>query len=320
MHYDVFNGDADGICSLHQLRLAFPKDSTLVTGVKADIFLLARVRATPGDSVTALDISPRINKAALQCLLDQGITVEYFDHHSADIASHPLLHAMIDTAPQTCTGIIVDRYLHGAQRIWAAVAAYGDNFHAEAKQLGRLTGLSDPQLVLLRDLGECINYNAYGDTTEDLVVHPATLYTILHRYPDPFHFMKEAPIFSRIRESRDDDLRRARLQSNSLPMSGGRIIALPDAPWSRRVRGVYANELAHAASSHAHALLTVDKLGGYTISVRAPVDRPDSADVLCRQFATGGGRPAAGSIAHLPSHKLQTFIEAFEKTWPLQGN
>ena len=31
MNYDVFNGDADGICALIQLRLAEPIKSTLVT-------------------------------------------------------------------------------------------------------------------------------------------------------------------------------------------------------------------------------------------------------------------------------------------------
>ena len=42
-HFDVFNGDADGLCALHQLRLAAPVDSVLVTGAKRDIALLQRV-------------------------------------------------------------------------------------------------------------------------------------------------------------------------------------------------------------------------------------------------------------------------------------
>ena len=37
--FDVFNGDADGICSLVQLRLAAPAESTLITGVKRFVFL-----------------------------------------------------------------------------------------------------------------------------------------------------------------------------------------------------------------------------------------------------------------------------------------
>src|SRR5258708_22745285 len=47
-HFDVFNGDADGICSLHQLRLAEPVEATLVTRLKRDIALLHAVPASPG--------------------------------------------------------------------------------------------------------------------------------------------------------------------------------------------------------------------------------------------------------------------------------
>ena len=39
MDYDVFNGDADGIISLVQLRLSDPRDAELVTGRKRDIKL-----------------------------------------------------------------------------------------------------------------------------------------------------------------------------------------------------------------------------------------------------------------------------------------
>lgn len=45
MHYDVFNGDADGIIALLQLRLSEPKESALITGVKRDIKLLSQVVA-----------------------------------------------------------------------------------------------------------------------------------------------------------------------------------------------------------------------------------------------------------------------------------
>ena len=55
--FDVFNGDADGLCALQQIRLAEPADSTLVTGVKRDIALLLRVEAGEGDRVTVLDVS-----------------------------------------------------------------------------------------------------------------------------------------------------------------------------------------------------------------------------------------------------------------------
>lgn len=54
-HVDVFNGDADGICALHQLRLAEPRAATLVTGPKRDIALLRRAAQTVCTSVTVLD-------------------------------------------------------------------------------------------------------------------------------------------------------------------------------------------------------------------------------------------------------------------------
>ena len=56
-YYDVFNGDADGICALHQMRLAQPLQSTLVTGVKRDISLLKKVNAEQDDQILVLDIS-----------------------------------------------------------------------------------------------------------------------------------------------------------------------------------------------------------------------------------------------------------------------
>ena len=82
-HFDAFNGDADGICALHQLRLADPQDTVLVSGVKRDIALLQRIDAHAGDAVTALDISVAENRAALVALLERGVHVEWFDHHFA---------------------------------------------------------------------------------------------------------------------------------------------------------------------------------------------------------------------------------------------
>ncbi len=52
---DVFNGDADGICALTQLRNAEPLESTLITGVKRDIALVAKAspRSTSASTRTA---------------------------------------------------------------------------------------------------------------------------------------------------------------------------------------------------------------------------------------------------------------------------
>ena len=76
-HFDVFNGDADGICALLQLRQVDPRPSQLVTGVKRDISLLERVAASPGDTVTALDIAVEKNRRPLEALLAAGINVFY---------------------------------------------------------------------------------------------------------------------------------------------------------------------------------------------------------------------------------------------------
>ena len=73
-HFDVFNGDADGLCALQQLRLATPMDTVLVSGVKRDVALLQRVRrARAGDSVTVLDLSLAVNRPALLSLLEGGV-------------------------------------------------------------------------------------------------------------------------------------------------------------------------------------------------------------------------------------------------------
>ena len=89
MHYDVFNGDADGIIALLQLRLSEPRESVLITGVKRDIKLVTQVVTQimePGkqgdiSSVTVLDVSMEKNLSALNSLLDANINVFYCDHH-----------------------------------------------------------------------------------------------------------------------------------------------------------------------------------------------------------------------------------------------
>ena len=315
-HFDAFNGDADGICALHQLRLAEPKRSVLITGVKRDVALLRRVTAEPGDSVTALDISVDTNRSALIALLELGVRVEYFDHHFAgDLPVHSNLSAFIDPSPRVCTAILVDRYLNGRYRTWAAVAAYGDNLPDEGSALSKEMHLSDAQTRDLRLLGETLAYNAYGEVESDLIIDPASLYRTLHRYDDPFDFLRSEPIYRTMDESRRGDLQRARAIEPSIEIPCATIYILPDAPWSRRVHGVFANELARASPDLAHAVLTRNAQGGYTVSVRAPQSRAVGADALCRGFATGGGRVAAAGINHLPESELPRFIRELENAF-----
>ncbi|HEY0843847.1 MAG TPA: acetyltransferase [Noviherbaspirillum sp.] len=315
-HYDVFNGDADGLCSLRQLRLANPVDSIRITGIKRDVMLLQRVPAVAGDSVTVLDVSMDANRAALLALLERGVAIQYFDHHgAADIPLHPLLHAVIDTRPNTCTGILVDRYLGGAWREWAIAAAFGDNFGAEARALAATRSLPPERIAILQMLGECLNYNAYGDSEEDLVIPPSDLFDILARHTDPVEFVRTEPVFSQLRDAREHDLASVRQVRPAVDLACGAIYLLPDASWSRRIRGEFGNRLAREAADKAHAILTPVRQGGYTVSVRAPLSDRHHADTLCSQFPGGGGRAAAAGINHLPPSALPDFIAAFERTF-----
>ena len=314
MHFDVFNGDADGITSLVQLRLSEPLQSTLVTGTKRDIALLARVPAQAGDTATVLDISLAVNRPALDALLARGVAVRYFDHHfPGDVPVHAGFDAHIDTAPSVCTGVLVDRFLGGRQRAWAVVAAFGDNLVATARELAAPLGLPEDRLTALRDLGDCITYNAYSDDPADAIVPPADLYVALHRAGDPFRFVGADPAFAAIDEARRRDMDEARATRAALTLPNARVYILPDEPWTRRVRGVFGNEIANAAPDLAHAVLTGNAAGGYTVSVRAPRTRPTGADALCRPFG-GGGRAAAAGIEHLPKERFHEFVRQLEAT------
>jgi hypothetical protein len=51
--------------------------------------------------------------------------------------------------------------------------------------------------------------------------------------------------------------------------------------------------------------------GHHRVSVRAPYNRKDGADELCRQFPSGGGRKAAAGINALAQDSLANFIDRF---------
>lgn len=315
-HFDVFNGDADGLCALHQLRLARPREATLVTGVKRDTALVARVPAQPGDTLTVLDISFDSNRDAVVKLLDKGIRIEYFDHHYAgDLPQNVNLLAHIDTSAQVCTSVLVDRHLGGRYRGWAIAAAWGDNLPATAEALGRQAGLSEAQATQLRELGDSINYNAYGDEIADLMISPQALYETLKPYADPFDFIASEPLVARLSACCREDLERAQQITPLFTVQYGSVCVLPDEPWARRVRGVFANALAIEEPSCAHAVLSVSPDGNYTVSVRAPLVHPRGADELCHAFPGGSGRVGAAGIDCLDSEQLDLFVTAFVRVF-----
>ena len=313
MHYDVFNGDADGICALHQLRLAFPRDAKCITGVKRDINLLRQVEGRRGDTVTALDISMEKNHEALERLLADGVAVDYFDHHfPGEIPDNPLLMAQIDTASDMCTGLLVNNHLQDRFSPWAVVAAFGDNLFKSALATARSLNYDEEQLRQLEELGTLLNYNGYGSTTDDLFFHPEALYRKVQPYESPFDFIHEDVAFETLSKGYADDMRHAIGISPSFCNDDCAVFILPNAAWARRVSGVYGNQLARDFPDRGHALLTELPDNAYQVSVRAPLNRKFGADDLCRQFPTGGGRKAAAGINHLPADQIDAFNAALQ--------
>ncbi|MCG6874512.1 MAG: acetyltransferase [Betaproteobacteria bacterium] len=312
-HVDVANGDADGLCALHQLRLAEPVEAELVTGVKRDIALIERVRAQSGDVVTVLDVSLERNRPALVRLLDAGVRVRYFDHHYAgEIPAHRSLEAHIDTRGGTCTSMLVDTHLDGRFRAWAVVAAFGDNLGDVARRLAQPLALTDSQLEALGELGDSMNYNAYGETIADLRVPPAELYRLIQPYADPLQFLAREAVFEELRNGWREDMNRALAIGLRSDSSHTALYELPDEPWSRRVIGALANHLVISQPDRAFAVLAPNSRGGYVVSVRAPRGDAKGAAGLCREYPTGGGRHEAAGIDDLPEEALPAFIVRFE--------
>jgi len=317
MYFDVFNGDADGILALHQFRLHFPQpEATLVTGIKRDIKLLDKIQTVTNGSITVFDISLDSNRDALLQLLAQNNKITYFDHHFAGvIPDTKSLTPHIDPSPVICTSLIVDTLLEGKYRSWAVAAAFGDNLHDTAQKAARTVNLSTEQISRLQELGELLNYNGYGADISDLHFPPDVLYLALHPYKDPFSFLAESPDLAILKRGFAEDMALAMEQKETDPGKMNRIYFLPNAPWARRVAGVFSNLRAREKKNAAHALIIENDDTTFRISVRAPLNNRKNADSLCLSFPTGGGRKAAAGINNLPVNMLDDFLDRFEATF-----
>jgi len=313
--YDIFNGDADGLCALQQLRLAEPVAAICVTGAKRDIDLVERIDPRPGDTLTVCDISLESNLTATRRVLDAGAQVRWFDHHRAgEPFDHPSLERHIDGSSAMCTSAIVDRHLRGAHRAWAVAGAFGDNLGATARGLAAMLDLDDTVTGVLQRLGESLNYNAYGDDVSELLFDPEDLHRRMRGIVDPLRFAEDDPAFGILEKSMQDDLERSGALVPILESASVACFELPDAAWSRRVSGVLANRLAREHPSRAHALLTPSR-GAFTVSIRAPIDDPKGADLVAIGFPGGGGRAGAAGTGGLMVNDVPRLLKALRRVY-----
>lgn len=317
MDYDIFNGDADGILSLVQWRLAYPNQSELITGVKRDINLMERVpldKVTKSSNILVFDISLEKNVTALNKVLELDANVVYIDHHRpGSIPNKPNLSAHIDVSADTCTALIVDNILDKKFHTWAIAAAYGDNLITVADDLAQKAGLNSEQARLLNELGMLINYNGYGAVTEDLVYHPAELFKILVEQPDPFEIINQPDSpYHKLKAVYESDFEKAKSADVIHQSQACFVVLLKDQAWSRRISGTFGNHLANENPNRAHIVVTEIDNDNFLVSLRAPLSKRFGAGDICSQFETGGGRAGAGGINRLARSQLNRFIKVVE--------
>jgi hypothetical protein len=315
-NYDVFNGDTDGIFAWHQLRLAHPRDATLVTGVKRDVGLVSRVDAGEGDIVTVLDVSHAKNRKDVRRLLDSGAIVEYFDHHNAgELIDHPNIIYHINTEPNVSTGLIVNSHVSGKNRLWSIATAFGDNHMDLAMNMAKSENLNEEQITLLKQIGLVVNYNSYGQTVDDLFFPPEEIAGAAKACDsDIFRFTEQSNIFPILLENFEKDMDTASCQEPYSFSDKAVVYTLPNEAWPHRVMGAFSNHLVSSNKDLACAIAVLNSDGTYRISVRSSLNNPYGAGDLCKKFG-GGGREKAGGINNLDASELDNFKKEFDRTF-----
>jgi len=313
-YYDFFNGDADGIISLHQYRMHYPKDSQLFTGVKRDVKLLRHCTDIKDSTFTVFDISLLSNTDYIKPILDGGNYVKWFDHHEpgeTDLGDN--FSIKVDADPNCCTNILVDEYLNGLYRPWTICGIYGDNLHEQADKFNPC--FNKASMAKLKEVGETLNYNGYGNEELDLTVHPKDVYLDLKDYESPFEYRKKSETYNKIYKQMKSD--EAELSSSEIlhESETGKVILLPNTRASIRYSGIYSNQQTTDSPDKAFAILTSVDGGNYRISIRSPKTNPYGASKLALQFPAGGGREKAAGVNELPKPELNNFIEKFEEVY-----
>lgn len=313
VHYDIFNGDADGIVSLHQYRMHFPvKKPELVTSMKRDVELLRHMRLVKHSRLTVFDISHKTNEVHVQGILSNNNRIVWFDHHDVGMV-YPsnMFRLTFDTSSDVCTNMLVDSYVDGLYRPWTIVGAYGDNLHEQAAALN--PGFNDKKMYHLREIGETLNYNGYGNVETDLTVHPKDVYLDLSKYESPFDYRRKSEVYDQIHTQKCADHHELKNSEILHESWTGKVVLLPDSKASVRYSGIYSNQLSTDNPNSAFLILTTVGDDNYRVSIRAPKKRPHGASSLANNFETGGGREKAAGINHLPKNQLNKLIDLFEQ-------
>ncbi len=308
----VFNGDADGLIAQHLMELNGMRPATRITGLKRDIALLNR---PPPDAseFAVFDISFDVNRAFVEAWLRGGARMRWFDHHDpGEPYVHAGLETHIHTAPGVCTALIVHRTLASADVRWAAAAAFGDNLTDTASALLLPLALPAEDQAALRELGELLNYNAYGETERDVLFPAAAVAERLAPFADPLVFHREGGLIPALRDQcrQDETHLQALHPAESTPTA--RIYHLPAEAWARRLGSTFANRLVHAHPEAAVAVIHPLQDGNLQVSLRTPKTGVKmTAAEFAKEFATGGGRARAAGINRLPADQIALFHRRF---------
>lgn len=316
-YIDVFNGDADGICSLLQLRKVNPvprEQQRLITGVKRDNALIQQIslEEAKGATVHALDISFDKNTDALKSIVNEVDTIFYCDHHRAKtLFEHERMMTIIDPAPAQCTGLLMSHHLGRMEHLWAITAAFGDSLDSVAYREADEFGLNRENAEQLKELGMLLNYNGYGSSLEDLHFAPDALYEALYAYDSPFDVIEdsESP-FAKLQQGYAADM--AKAEGAKVLHDDSQLIAveLESEAWARRISGTLGNNLAHESHARAVVILTPNADGEtYTVSLRAPKNNLQGAGDICSEYPSGGGRAGAAGVNALENSQVHEFLE-----------
>lgn len=315
----IFNGDADGIISQHITGLSGILPDRRITGLKREIQLLDRVADAENLDLYVFDINLDTNRPDLLRLLEIPSTrVHWYDHHEPkEIPDHPRLKTRIQNVRGTCTALLAHAAYPGADPRWAAMAAFGDNIPEAALALLHPLSLDAAETEALREAGELLNYNAYGEAPGDVLYAPLEVAERMAAFRDPIVFLRESGLIEPLRRQLHEDEHKMGGLSPVDSLPGAALYTLPGEAWARRLGSTFANRAALADPGRAIAVLHPLQDGSFQVSLRAPRGRKDAApaSALADEYPSGGGRALAAGINRLPAEQVDAFTRRFFDTY-----